>query len=83
MEMALRSLGPDVIAVDEIGLKEDDRAMHKALVSGCSLLATMHGEDLSPIREKGLFHRYILLDGSRKPGSVTGIYNQRGQQIWG
>ena len=73
----------NVSLIDEIGLKEDDRAMHKALVSGCSLLATMHGEDLSPIREKGLFHRYILLDGSRKPGSVTGIYNQRGQQIWG
>lgn len=83
MEMVLRSMGPDVIAVDEIGTKEDYRAMQQACVSGCSLLATMHGADVSRIREKELFQRYILLGGSKKPGKVIGIYNERGQQLWG
>lgn len=83
MEMVLRSMGPDVIAVDEIGTKEDYEAMKKALVSGCSLLATMHGEDFFHVRDKGLFQRYVVLKDSGTPGEIKGIYNERGQKIWG
>lgn len=83
MEMVLRSMGPEVIAVDEIGTKEDYHAMKQALVSGCALLATMHGEDLSTVREKGMFSRYVILGKSQEPGRVKGIYDERGQKIWG
>ena len=82
MEMVLRSMGPDVVAIDEIGTAEDYQAMRKALVSGCSLLATIHGEELSSVREKGLFSRYVVLGGSHEPGKVKGIYDERGQTIW-
>lgn len=82
MEMVLRSMGPDVVAVDEIGTAEDYQAMKKALVSGCSLLATSHGGELSDLRETGLFSRYVVLGGSNEPGKVKGIYDERGQKIW-
>ena len=82
MEMVLRSMGPDVVAIDEIGTGEDYQAMKKALVSGCSLLATSHGEELSSVGEKGLFSRYLVLGGSHEPGKVKGIYDERGQKIW-
>lgn len=82
MEMVLRSMGPDVIAVDEIGTQDDYQAMKQALVTGCSLLATMHGEDLSKIKDKGMFERYVILGKNHEPGKVKGIYNERGQQIW-
>lgn len=83
MEMVLRSMGPEVIAVDEIGTKEDYCVMKQALVSGCALLATMHGEDLSSVREQGMFSRYVVLGKSQEPGRVKGIYDERGQKIWG
>lgn len=83
MEMVLRSMGPDVIAVDEIGTERDYQAMKKALVSGCTILATMHGEEMEGVKNYGLFQRYILLQGNREPGKIRGIYDQRGRQLWG
>lgn len=83
MEMVLRSMGPEVIAVDEIGTQEDYRSMKQALVSGCVMLATLHGEDLSSVREKGMFSRYVILGKSQEPGKVIGIYDERGQKLWG
>lgn len=83
MEMVLRSMGPDVIAVDEIGTERDYQAMKKALVSGCTILATMHGEEMEGVKHYGLFQRYILLQGNREPGKIRGIYDQRGRKLWG
>ena len=68
--MVLRSMGPEVIAVDEIGSREDLEALRQAANCGCSLLATMHGHEtcdeqmkkkLNYFKEYGLFTRYIYL----------------------
>lgn len=82
MMMVLRSMGPDVIAIDEIGTKEDYDMLKQALVSGCGLLATMHGESITKVIKEKLFERYILLGGSQKPGEVKGIYDERGEFLW-
>lgn len=82
MEMVLRSMGPDVIAVDEIGTKRDYERLEEILYRGCSILATRHGKDCLEERDFLLFQRCILLGGSGKPGQVIGIYNERGQVIW-
>ena len=45
MLLLLRAMSPQVIAVDELGEEADRQALHQAAVSGCSLLATLHGTD--------------------------------------
>ena len=45
MNMLIRSMAPDVIAVDEIGSKEDVEALFFCAYRGCSILATAHGKN--------------------------------------
>ena len=43
MMMAVRSLSPEVLVVDEIGGKQDILALQEVLKCGCSVIATAHG----------------------------------------
>ena len=52
LRMVLRSMSPQVIAVDEIGSREDAEAVFAASGCGCSVLATVHGERLSEVCKK-------------------------------
>ncbi len=63
MEMAVRCMSPQIIAVDEIGSMEEYRAMEYALYSGCRLLCTMHGNGVKDLKEKGIsgFERAVIL----------------------
>ena len=70
MLMLLRSMAPDVVAVDELGDREDTAALEQVLKCGCSVLATIHGgsyEELSrkrflqPLLQAGAFQRYLVL----------------------
>ena len=49
MQMLLRAMAPEVIAVDEIGNERDRDALEAAFHCGCKLLATAHGRSLSDI----------------------------------
>ncbi|MBE6973658.1 MAG: stage III sporulation protein AB [Ruminococcaceae bacterium] len=76
--LLLRGMGPQVIAVDEITVNEDIRAMEQAVGCGTALLATAHGsgpEDLRrrplyrEVMDKGIFHKIITIQveqGRRK-----------------
>ena len=46
MLLLLRSMSPDVIAVDELGGEEEIRCVRQALRCGCTVLATMHAGSL-------------------------------------
>ena len=46
MLMLLRSMGPQVIAVDEIGRIEEIQAITAIVNSGVKLLCTIHGNSL-------------------------------------
>lgn len=70
MMMAIRSMGPQVMAVDELGTKEDIEALFSVVRSGCRILATMHGDSLESLCEKNflkevmsekVFSRYIII----------------------
>lgn len=90
MEMLLRSMAPEVIAVDEIGTA-DVAAMENALRCGCKILATLHGNGIEEflekpgfqrlIREK-VFQRYFFLRPGKVPGIVNRIYDQDFQTLW-
>ncbi len=70
VEMALRTMGPNCIAVDEITASEDCQALLNAAWCGVDLLATAHAShcnDLKrrpvyrPLVESGLFTQVIVL----------------------
>lgn len=70
MMMAIRSMAPQVMAVDELGTEEDIKALFSVIRSGCSILTTMHGDSLDSITKKSflkevmdekVFSRYIII----------------------
>lgn len=93
MMMLMRSMSPEVIAVDEIGNYEDIDALEMIFHSGCKLLATVHGSSIEEIRQKPLlerlmkehvFERYLLLGRGEGQGvgTVTGIFDERGTCLY-
>lgn len=81
MVMLLRSMSPDIIAVDELGSAADIHAVDAVLNAGVRLLCTAHGHDVADIQEnpalaslvaRGIFSRFVVLDA---PGSVREICN--------
>lgn len=87
MMMLIRSMSPQVVAVDEIGTAEDIRALESVLNCGCKLLATVHGNTIDDVRKKPLlsamvnshiFERYVLLSGRKGAGTVQAVYDGRG-----
>lgn len=92
MILLIRSMAPRVLAIDEIGGEEEIRALEYAMHCGCKLIASVHGSDLEEIAERpGVkelieqrrFERYIVLDHEGKPGTVRGIYDERGIRLCG
>ena len=91
MMMLIRSMSPDVVAVDEIGTAEDLHALESVLNCGCRVLATVHGNSMEDVRQKPLlgdlverhvFQRYILLSGKETPGVVQAIFDSRGTRLY-
>ncbi len=89
MMMLIRSMAPQVLAVDELGSDKDIEALRMASGCGCNLLATIHGNSLKEIQnkdymryviEESLFERYVVL--ARRSGNcvIEGIYDQEGQR---
>lgn len=90
MEMLLRSMTPNVLAADEIGIT-DVPSIENALRCGCKMLATLHGEGLKEFLEKPgfellvkerVFERYIFLEAGRVPGKVGCIYGRNFEVLW-
>lgn len=51
IKMLIRSMGPQVIAADEIGTLEDVKAIHEAVCSGVKGIFTAHGESKKELNE--------------------------------
>ena len=84
--MLIRSMGPEVIAADEIGSPEDVHAMEYAMHCGCRILATVHAGSMEELRRKpllqqlvrkGSFERYVLL-GNQNELARYRAYMMRG-----
>lgn len=92
MMMAVRSLAPEVVVVDEIGGKEDVQALRYAMNCGCTLIATIHGRDYREIQEKPdfqemvrehMFERCIVLENAGGPGKIRDICDAQGRSLSG
>lgn len=90
MMMLIRSMSPQVIAVDEVGSSDDINAIEYVMNCGSKLIATVHGDSIEDIQnkptlgeliQKKLFERYILLSNTHEIGHLEGVYGANGNQI--
>ena len=90
MLMMLRSMAPDVMAVDEAGGENEIRAMKYGMNCGCRILATVHGADIGDIMKRPawrniagekIFSRYVVLSGALRPGKIAEIYDERHEMV--
>ena len=74
IQMVLRSMGPQVIAMDEVTSQDDCTALIRAAWCGVDLLATAHASSVRDLKERtvyrplaecGLFSRAAVLDRER------------------
>ena len=91
MLMLIRSMAPQVIAVDEIGAREEICAIEYALHCGCKMLATAHGVSMEEMKKKPFFEqmirekrfeRYVVLGNEHHMGEILGIYDENGNRIF-
>ncbi len=87
--MLVRSMSPDVVAVDELGKEEDFRAVESVIHCGCRLIATAHGNSVEDIlnqpffqklKKMEIFEKYIVLADQKQTGRIKGIYDAKGKQ---
>ncbi len=90
MTMLLRSMNPQILAVDEIGTKSDAEAIGQAIRSGCYVIATVHGESIEQLMEKKgigelvrqrVFERYVVMCNRKRPGSIAEILDCNYQRV--
>ena len=88
--LLLRSMSPQVIAVDELGRKEDFLAVEQAACSGSRVLGTIHAAEMKELTEKkqlrhwmkqGMFQRFVLLQKNDSGERTFQIYDEKLEQL--
>jgi stage III sporulation protein AA len=84
MGMLVRSMAPQVIAMDELGHREDVAALQDALRTGVRVLSSAHAGSLDEachrpvlarLLEDETFERLIVLSRRQGPGTIEGVYD--------
>lgn len=79
MRMLLRSMSPDVIAVDELGGESDIEALNQLVSCGIRILGSVHGTNADDLRRKMLPHaieRFVFIDHDKKGVRCYSIYDE-------
>ena len=86
IQMLLRTMSPEVIAVDELGTDEDFKAVEQAAYSGCKVIGTVHAGSIKELQEKAilkkwcekeLFERFIFIKKGENGVREFKVYNNR------
>lgn len=59
MLMLLRSMSPQVLAVDELGGEADFAAVEQAVYAGCRVIGTVHAGSVEELARKPYLHRWV------------------------
>lgn len=90
MMMLIRTMSPQIVAVDELGSKEDVQAVAYAVHCGCSILGSAHAEGLEEMQKKpalrefleqGYFERYLVIGQEEGGGRSYQMYDARLEQV--
>lgn len=81
-EIAIRTLSPDIIILDEIGGEDEVKSLLSAMNTGVDVIATAHGSSIDEVMkrpnvkkliEAGVFKKAVVLQGKNEPCRVKGI----------
>lgn len=84
MRLLVRSMSPQIIAVDELGSREDFLAVEEVLHCGCRILGTMHAGSMEELTEKiylsqwiekEFFERFVFLSLRQKGERGFSVYD--------
>ncbi|NLL19738.1 MAG: stage III sporulation protein AA [Clostridia bacterium] len=87
MMLLLRSMSPRIIAVDELGRKEDVASLWEMLNAGVTVLATIHGHEIEELEQRPVmgelmksrvFERIVLLSRRLGPGTIEKVVDTTG-----
>ncbi|MDD2234215.1 MAG: stage III sporulation protein AA [Desulfitobacteriaceae bacterium] len=84
ISMLVRTMAPDVIAVDELGHSDDVSAIADALRTGVRILGTAHANTMEEaskrpilklLLEERFFERIIVLNRKNGPGTIESVFD--------
>lgn len=90
MLLMLRSMAPQIIAVDEIGSREDCHAIEQAIYCGSKIIGTVHAYDMKELSQKiyikemlqqRMFGRIILLEKGENGKRRFCVYDENMEKI--
>lgn len=90
MEMCLRALGPEVVAVDEIYSEKDLEAIKRLNGCGCAILATHHADSYAEFLKKSfgseamgaqIFKRFVILGKEAGRYMIKTVLKENGEGI--
>lgn len=90
MKMVLRTMSPEIIAVDEIGKKEEFVLLEQMRCSGVKILGTMHAGDMEEMLcnqmvqtglKTGAIERFVELVRCPNGHRTFRIYNEKGEKV--
>ena len=91
MKMVLRTMSPDIIAVDEIGRKEEFQILEQMRLSGVKILGTMHAGSFKELQRNPMIkeaidvqsiERFVELKKNSNGCREVAIYNRHGNVLW-
>lgn len=95
VQMALRTLSPQVLLLDELGGMEEVSALEQGMFSGVDFVATLHAgtpeeavgrPQIQALQARGAVKVLVWLQGRTAPGQIrrSGFYERKqSARIWG
>ena len=82
VQMALRTLAPHVILLDELGSLEETMALEQGFFSGVDFIASIHAPDaaqaqcrpqVQALLQRGMLRQLVILAGREAPGCIREV----------
>ena len=82
VQMALRTLAPQVILLDELGSLEETMALEQGFFSGVDFIASIHAPDaaqaqcrpqVQALLQRGMLRQLVVLAGRETPGCIQEV----------
>lgn len=90
IRMLLRSMAPEVLAVDELGNADDFLAVAEAGYCGCRVIGTIHAGNVKELQErplirewsrKQIFERFVVIEKEENGKRCFRVYDNQWEQL--